>query len=173
MSVVPRAVRGFITSTWRRPSSHDKSLFVNPLSVLIFDQLWEISVWSTGIHSGGLFPLNWTLIGGQTHNQWISSLASKGLNHKQIQENLIVLGPPVRAGLMRGAFSNNNYYRYFTNLLGSIFHQRILTYLSLSKRECSWKNPSACINSCIIVPLNSHPSPTANFCRPPWRPMGE
>ena len=53
----------------------------------------------------------------------------------------------------------------------SILFQYIVTYLSLSRRDCSWKKPSACINSCIAVPFRSQPFPKDNRCLPPLRPI--
>ena len=53
----------------------------------------------------------------------------------------------------------------------SILFQYIVTYLSLSRRDCSWKKPSACINSCIAVPFRSQPFPKDIRCLPPLRPI--
>ena len=53
----------------------------------------------------------------------------------------------------------------------SILFQYIVTYLSLSRRDCSWKKPNACINSCIAVPFRSQPFPKDNRCLPPLRPI--
>ena len=53
----------------------------------------------------------------------------------------------------------------------SILFQYTVTYLSLSRRDCSWKKPSACINSCIAVPFRSQPFPKDNRCLPPLRPI--
>lgn len=73
-----------------------------------------------------------------------------------------------------------NFFLFYSTILSrynlnsipfSILFQYTVTYLSLSRRDCSWKKPSACINSCIAVPFRSQPFPKDNRCLPPLRPI--
>lgn len=50
-----------------------------------------------------------------------------------------------------------------------LFHMMVMNS-SLSVRDCSWKKPTACIISWMIIPFWMQPLPKERVCRPPVRP---
>lgn len=55
-----------------------------------------------------------------------------------------------------------------------ILSQLMMTCLSRSSRESSWKNPSACMTSCCVSPkFSKHPRPSEIFCSPDCLPTAD